>query len=490
MARIVRNPRRFYRNPFLNHSGEELEQAVSSPDALQTLGPAALSRLVERLILPQFVLDGEGRGTEASRYGSVYVGMAGLALLLFDMGITARESEEQVKEVGDEERPVFGDGNSSFDYWQRAADIVPQALERISPRRLASFLEGRAGCYALHAATMHRLGSAAAAEASAKQLCNLWDKGEEAQQVRTDEQPDGHHHHHHQHQHRHRHTVPVSEMAPGECELLYGRAGYLYALLFVHKHCSGGSGEVEGVHLISEGLVRAVVHAIIQEGARNGSRDDAPFVLTYFWHDSLYLGAAHGIAGILLTLLQAREMFPGAVTDDELVLILSTATQLARYRFRNGNYPSSYGSDKDDKVQWCHGAPGVIPLLLRVARDIATCPPHVLEQADVLRPAEYVRIAQAAADLVWKQGVLLKGLGLCHGVGGNGLALLAMYRETGQPIYLHRARAFAHVGLKSQEQMLLVPDRPYSLFEGAGGLAALMLALQSPQRAHFPAYEL
>ena len=28
----------------------------------------------------------------------------------------------------------------------------------------------------------------------------------------------------------------ASHLPPGECELLYGRAGYLYCLLFLHKH--------------------------------------------------------------------------------------------------------------------------------------------------------------------------------------------------------------------------------------------------------------
>ena len=33
-------------------------------------------------------------------------------------------------------------------------------------------------------------------------------------------------------------------------------------------------------------------------------------------------------------------------------------------------------------------------------------------------------------NCVWKKGLLKKGLGLCHGIGGNGLALKNLYNVT------------------------------------------------------------
>ena len=36
--------------------------------------------------------------------------------------------------------------------------------------------------------------------------------------------------------------------------------------------------------------------------------------------------------------------------------------------------------------------------------------------------------AMAAGDLTWKQGLLLKGNGLCHGISGNGYLLHSLYR--------------------------------------------------------------
>lgn len=77
----------------------------------------------------------------------------------------------------------------------------------------------------------------------------------------------------------------------------------------------------------------------------------------YQWHDSYYLGAAHGLAGILYLLLLLKQH----LTEQELkTLVKPTVDYLATLRFPSGNYPSSLGSDSDGKVQWCHGAPGFV----------------------------------------------------------------------------------------------------------------------------------
>lgn len=78
-------------------------------------------------------------------------------------------------------------------------------------------------------------------------------------------------------------------------EVLYGHAGYLYALLFVGELVPGG---------LDEALVEQEVMAILDAGQR-GSRSyasDSP--LMFMWHGKRYLGAAHGLAGILTVLLQ------------------------------------------------------------------------------------------------------------------------------------------------------------------------------------------
>ena len=51
----------------------------------------------------------------------------------------------------------------------------------------------------------------------------------------------------------------------------------------------------------------------------------------------------------------------------------------------------------------------------------------------------YLTAAERCGEVVWSRGLLKKGYGLCHGVGGNGFTFLQLYRLTGQPHHLHRA---------------------------------------------------
>lgn len=75
-------------------------------------------------------------------------------------------------------------------------------------------------------------------------------------------------------------------------ELLFGRAGYLYSLLFVNKHLH---------ECVDTTFIKKVVNVLIEEGRR--AKLD---YLYYEWHQKCYLGAAHGIAGIMYILLLVR----------------------------------------------------------------------------------------------------------------------------------------------------------------------------------------
>lgn len=82
-------------------------------------------------------------------------------------------------------------------------------------------------------------------------------------------------------------------------ELLYGRVGCLFSLLFMKQTCSA---KVEDV------LITKIAKAIIESGKhladkiqREGSK--AP-PLMFEWHNTKYLGPAHGMAGIIYLLLQ------------------------------------------------------------------------------------------------------------------------------------------------------------------------------------------
>ncbi|XP_059054455.1 glutathione S-transferase LANCL1-like isoform X2 [Achroia grisella] len=138
-------------------------------------------------------------------------------------------------------------------------------------------------------------------------------------------------------------------------ELLYGKSGYLYALLFVNKH-------ITGKEVIPASHIEKVILAILKSGKHFSTQMKSDSPLLWQWHDKIYLGAAHGMAGILYMLLQAREY----INVTELrSFIKPTIDWLLNQRFPNGNFPSSLNSSSGDRlVQWCHGAPGFVPLWL------------------------------------------------------------------------------------------------------------------------------
>ena len=69
----------------------------------------------------------------------------------------------------------------------------------------------------------------------------------------------------------------------------------------------------------------------------------------------------------------------------------------------------------------------------------------------------------------------LQGVGLCHGMGGNGYALLDLYRATGESKHLERAQRFAHCIANSWQQLYSVPDRPASLYEVTATVCLVVL---------------
>lgn len=124
-------------------------------------------------------------------------------------------------------------------------------------------------------------------------------------------------------------------------------------------------------------------------------------------------------------------------------------------------------------VHWCHGAPGAIYLLAKA---------HL-----IFREQRYLDACVRAAALVWRKGLLFKGPSICHGVAGNGYVFLIMYRLTNQPKYLYFALKFMEfLTSPSFLQYAIVPDCPFSLYEGIAGTVCYLIDLLSPEHASFP----
>jgi hypothetical protein len=269
----------------------------------------------------------------------------------------------------------------------------------------------------------------------------------------------------------------VREGVPSE--LLYGRAGFLSCLLFMAAHA--------GLQLKDVGdIVAGAVQLIIQDGRAlaeadaaadaTAGRRPAGFPLMWQWHDKRYLGAAHGVCGILTVLLHLRSLVVALGCDGHL---RGTIDALLDVRFPSGNLPSSLSlgnvvNTNDKLVHWCHGAPGLVPMLCAAADAY-----HEQRQ-------RYLVAAAQAAGVISQRGLLHKGFGICHGVGGNGLAMLRLhYAQPDDGVWLAEATRFGLFaclpacaeGEEVKKLLLITPDRPHSLFEGYAGLACLLAAL-------------
>ncbi len=137
-----------------------------------------------------------------------------------------------------------------------------------------------------------------------------------------------------------------------------------------------------------------------------------------------FIGPAHGFAGCVL-----------ALGDGSAV-----SETLRRYAVEEHglvNWPPLAGTRLDEngdgliRVQWCHGAPGIVATL-----------GNLLDEG----------LALAGGELTWRAGPLRKGANLCHGTGGNGYAFLALLERTGDEQWLTRARAFAMHAARQVEQ--------------------------------------
>ncbi len=173
-----------------------------------------------------------------------------------------------------------------------------------------------------------------------------------------------------------------------------------------------------------------------------------------FGKTSRSLGPAHGLAGIVRALLGGGDLLPPhrrqrLVADTVRILERNAVRESELANWAPGDGGPLEGGDGDPRVQWCHGAPGI-----------------VISAADIL-PEE---LLLAGAELTWQAGPhgLKKGASICHGTAGNGYAFLKAFEQTGDEQWLERARRFAVHALGQVERR---KTGRYSLFTGDLGVA-------------------
>lgn len=177
-----------------------------------------------------------------------------------------------------------------------------------------------------------------------------------------------------------------------------------------------------------------------------------------------YVGPGHGFAGNVAELLAARDWLadPAAVEARALAVVRElaiTEDDLATW-LPLAPRPGS-GDGGPPRVQWCHGAPGMIISLGGLG----------------LTDNRHDELLRAGGEFVWRVGPIAANAGLCHGTAGNAFAFLALLGRTGDELWLDRARRFAMHALDQVARWRAQEGRGrYSLFTGDMGPALLAAA--------------
>ncbi|KAF8154723.1 hypothetical protein B0H34DRAFT_534833 [Crassisporium funariophilum] len=319
------------------------------------------------------------------------------------------------------------------------------------------------------------------------------------------------------------------------CEVLYGRAGLLYALLYLRQERERISTDAQTNipedefsalrDLLSDETISLLVDSIMARGkhgsqvllkdsrTRHGVISVPP--LMWKWHGKRYLGGAHGVAGILQIVLNC----PFSALQKHITPITETLMWLINCQDVSGNWPTKYGSENGSRTpsgasskdlvqyvapfrknleicllllsRWCHGASGMI-ILLSTALRVFGNHSGIIPSQDTVK--ERIRTSvRRASSLVYERGLLCKGVGLCHGTAGSVYALLgassaldtAPDRE-----WLKKAAHLAYLATYHEEmtscRRMVVPDRRWSLYEGLAGMccawAEVLRRLDSDRR--------
>jgi hypothetical protein len=233
----------------------------------------------------------------------------------------------------------------------------------------------------------------------------------------------------------------------------------------------GSPGTMLAAHALHEwtGDERwATVRRESAEALLAGRDDDGLWTQHLHGKTHRFLGPVHGYVGNVHALLLIGGEWTEQLRREGAAVVAREAVAdsgLATWPAIAG--ASLEGNDGLIRLQWCHGAPGMVSTAA-----------HYLDEELLL----------AGAELTWEAGAHgdEKGHGLCHGTAGNGFALLKTFARTGDERWLERARRFAvHALLQAERRRAELGIGRYSLFTGDVG-AALFAAACLEADARFP----
>lgn len=242
----------------------------------------------------------------------------------------------------------------------------------------------------------------------------------------------------------------VGTASGGNCEWLYGRAGSLYLLRLIRAFVPAAA-ELPDFDPVVRGLINAVMDI--------GREAD----WKWQWHGKTYLGAVHGSIGIVTqAALSAEASMPdmpfGARMEKEEILkpLGEVLKGLLNEQRVDGNWPKGLDNlDKDELVQFCHGAPGFVVSLWALGNKGLF--PELEMTGDVIGKA---------GKAIWERGLLTKEPCLCHGITGNALALSGEQKEH---FLAHTTQAITSDW--QREQIFGHSGDPWGLYSGLAGRA-------------------
>jgi serine/threonine-protein kinase len=186
------------------------------------------------------------------------------------------------------------------------------------------------------------------------------------------------------------------------------------------------------------------------------------------------LGIAHGWGGLMYATLRwhaiAGVPLPVGFGDR-----LAQLVECARPVGRGIEWPWRHGADGGHEATmpgWCNGSAGMVHLA-SLARA-------------VLGDESHLAVAEAAAWHVWDQGD--GPVDLCCGFAGRAYALLELFRATGEPVLLRRAKSLVARAIRVAPQLRTTEHPPHSLYKGELGLAVLISDLGDPSEAAMPLF--
>lgn len=341
----------------------------------------------------------------------LYVGLAGIAFMFYKLAKSPLQHDYPALECA----KIY-------------ADAAEELLKINGTKKFISLLSGNAGVHAVSAAVNHSIG-----RSTEKDIKNLL-KG-----IKIFDSPE--------------------YLDDGQDEMLVGRSGYLLGINWLSK-------EVQSP-VIAKDEHENLAKIVILSGRNYARTHKLSIPLMYQYHGREYLGAAHGISAILLSLLQVD------LDQDDLQDVKATIDKILLLQDDSGNFPSKYNKPEAHLVHWCHGAPGMIYLMAKAFK--------------AFNEQKYLNSCEKCGDVVWTKGFLKKGPGMCHGIASSGYTHLMLYRLTNNRKYLYRA--FKCAEFLSSEEFLKEarePDRPYSLFEGISGTVCFLVDLLNHDDAEFP----